>query len=86
MSVISDVQISDQIAGLLHDAVSDPIFFRNEDRDVAVLMSAERYERLQVALREDFDRICDSASAEAEANGLTEEMLAEILAEIKAER
>jgi hypothetical protein len=86
MSVVSDIQISDRIADLLHDAGSDPIFFRQKDRDVAVLMSAERYERLQHAVRDDFARLCDEASKEAQANGLTEEILAEILAEAKAER
>lgn len=54
---------------------------RRHDRDMAVLMSAEEWERLNKARWAEFNRLSAIAAKQAKANGLTEEILAEILAE-----
>jgi hypothetical protein len=48
---------------------------------MAVLMSAEEWERLNKARWAEFNRLSAIAAKQANANGLTEEILAEILAE-----
>lgn len=44
-------------------------------------LSPEEYRQHRQERIAEFNRLCERASAEAEANGLTEEILAEILAE-----
>lgn len=63
----------------------EPVILQQEDQDVAVILSASDYKRLTQANWDDFDELCADLSAEAIANGLTEDKLAEILAEIDAE-
>ena len=83
MRVIEEVQTSDQLVALLQQDSSQPILLRENDRDAAVLLSPELYEEY---LNSEFTRICAKIGEEAKANGLTEEILNEILAEAKAER
>jgi hypothetical protein len=48
---------------------------------VVVLTSVEEYERLREDRWAEFNRLAAIAAEQAKANGLTEEILAEILAE-----
>lgn len=54
---------------------------RHQKRDVAVLLSAQEYERVCAVNREEFLRFSDRVSKEANAQGLTEATLHEILAD-----
>ena len=54
---------------------------QRHDRNLAVLVSAEEYERMVQERWREFDRLSALAGAQAKANGLTEEKLQEILAE-----
>lgn len=67
--------------GLLQVGEREPIFIREENRDVAVVNSPEDYERLRRIKIDRFNATCDRIAAEAKARGLTEEKLAEILAD-----
>ena len=78
---VSATQAKQQFAALLDAAQRGPVRIRRHQRDVAVLVSAEEYERMNRDRWAEFNRLSAIASEQAKANGLTEEILAEILAE-----
>jgi PHD/YefM family antitoxin component YafN of YafNO toxin-antitoxin module len=65
----------------LDAAQREPIVIRRQKRDVAVVLSPQEYDRLRVANIDDFQRFCDRIAERAAERGLTEEKLAEILAD-----
>jgi hypothetical protein len=48
-------------------------------RDVAVIMSADEYQRLVHLNVSEFQRFCDQVGARAQAAGMTEDVLQELL-------
>ncbi len=66
-------------------AQNEPVVLQENEQDLAVILSSQEYARLRKADWDDFDEFCTNLSAEAQANGLTEAKLAELLAEIDAE-
>lgn len=83
MTEISATQAKRQFAAMLDAVQKGPVRIRRHQRDVAVLVSAEEYEQMVRDRWREFDRLSAlaSAQAQAQANGLTEEKLQEILAE-----
>jgi antitoxin Phd len=81
MTEISATQAKQNFAALLEAAQRGPVRIQRHQRDVAVLVSAEEYERMNRERWAEFDRLSVIAAEQAKANGLTEEILAEILAE-----
>ncbi|MGB6688590.1 MAG: type II toxin-antitoxin system Phd/YefM family antitoxin [Terracidiphilus sp.] len=81
MATISATQAKQRFAALLDAAQREPVRIQRHERDVAVLVSAEEYERLNRDRWAEFNRLSAIAAEQAKANGLTEETLAEILAE-----
>jgi prevent-host-death family protein len=81
MTEVSATQAKQQFAALLEAAQRGPVRIRRHQRDVAVLLSAAEYEQMMRDRWREFDRLSALASAQAQANGLTEEKLQEILAE-----
>jgi len=55
------------------------VLIRRHDRDVAVIISAEEYERIRRINVEEFQKFCDRVGEEAVRRGMTEEILADIL-------
>lgn len=81
MAIISATRAKQNFAALLDQAQREPVRIQRHERDVAVVISAERYERLRTARLEEFSRLSERMSEEAKTNGLTDEILAEIVAE-----
>jgi prevent-host-death family protein len=81
MQTISATKASQNFAAMLDAAQREPVRIRRHERNVAVLISDEEYERMNRDRWAEFNRLSASAAEEAKANGLTEEILAEILAE-----
>lgn len=81
MRHVSATDAKQRLAALLDAVQREPVVIQRHERDVAVLLSAEEYERLSALNREEFERFCDRIGAEATARGLTGEKLAEILAD-----
>jgi prevent-host-death family protein len=79
MRTVSATDAKQRLAALLDAAQREPIVIRRQNRDVAVIMSAEEYDRIRGVNNDEFERFCDRVSAEAKARGLTEEILADIL-------
>ncbi len=81
MRSVSATEAKQRLAALLDAAQREPVVIRRQKRDVAVLLSAQEYERLRGLNAAEFQRFCDRVAGEAGARGLTEEVLAEILSD-----
>lgn len=81
MPTVSATHAKQNFAAILDQAQREPVRIRRHERDVAVVVSAEEYARMHKDPWAEFNRLSEIASAQAKANGLTEEILAEILAE-----
>jgi prevent-host-death family protein len=79
MKTVSATDAKQRLAALLDAAQREPVLIRRQNRDVAVIMSAEEYERIRGVNTDEFERFCDRVSEQAKARGLTEEILADIL-------
>jgi prevent-host-death family protein len=81
MRYVSATEAKQRLAALLDAAQREPVVIRRHERDVAVILSAEEYDRLRALNAAEFQRFCDRVAAQAAAHGLTEEKLADILAD-----
>jgi prevent-host-death family protein len=81
MRHVSATDAKQNLAALLDAAQREPIVIRRQKRDVAIVLSPQEYDRLRLANIEDFQRFCDRIADRAAERGLTEEKLAEILAD-----
>jgi antitoxin Phd len=81
MATFSATDAKQKFSELLDTAQREPVRIQKHERVVAVLISASEYERLSGNRWAEFNRLAELAGAQAKANGLTEEILAEILAE-----
>jgi len=81
MPTVSATHAKQNFAAMLDAAQHEPVRIQRHDRQVAVMISSEEYARLVGERWKEFDRLSALAAEQAKANGLTEEILQEILAE-----
>ena len=79
MRYVSATDAKQRFAALIDAAQSEPVVIRRQNREVAVLLSTQQYDRLRALNTEEFQRFCDRIGERAAARGMTEEKLAEIL-------
>lgn len=79
MRYVSASDAKQKLAAILDAAQREPVMIRRQKRDVAVVLSAQEYERVCARNREDFLRFADRVSQQARARGLTTKKLDEIL-------
>lgn len=79
MKTVSATDAKQRLAALLDMAQREPVVIRRHDRDVAVLLSADQYERMRGARVQEFQRFCDRVAEEARARGMNEAVLEELL-------
>ena len=80
MRAVAATEAKQRFAALIDAAQREPIMIQRQNRDVAVIVSAEDYERLRRYNIEEMNRLCDEVGRQASAAGLTEATLAELLA------
>ncbi len=81
MEYISATDARDNFASIINQAQKEPVIIQRQNRDVAVMISPEEFDKLRRIKIEELDRICERASAYAKAQGLTEEKLSQLLAD-----
>ena len=79
MRYVSATDAKKRLTALLDTAQREPVMIRQRNRDVAVLLSPQEYDRLRALNTDEFQRFCDRIGERAAAREMTEEKLAEIL-------
>jgi prevent-host-death family protein len=81
MTEISATQAKQQFAALLDAAQRGPVRIKRHDREVAVLVSAEEYEKIHKMRVEELIRISDENGRYAASQGMTDQLLEQLLAD-----
>jgi len=79
MRTVSATEAKQRFAAVLDAAQREPVTIRRQNREVAVLLSTEEYQRLRALNVEEFECFCDTIAERAAARGLTEDELVDIL-------
>lgn len=79
MRAVSATEAKQRLAALLDAAQREPVVIRRQNRDVAVIMSAEEYERMRDFNAAEFQRFCDRVADQAKARGLNQAALDDLL-------
>ncbi|QXL85473.1 type II toxin-antitoxin system Phd/YefM family antitoxin [Comamonas sp. NLF-1-9] len=79
MQTITATQARQEFAQLMDAARLQPVMIQRQNRDVAVVMSVEEYQRLAHLNVERFQQFCEQIGARAEAAGLNETRLQALL-------
>ncbi len=81
MRYVSASEAKQNLGAILDSAQREPVTIRRQKRDVAVVLSAQEYERVCAQNRDEFLRFAERVSHQATERGLTKHKLDEILAD-----
>lgn len=81
MRSVSATEAKQNLASVLDAAQREPVVIRRHDRDVAVVMSAEEYERLRRLNIAEYLKLAEQIGKQAVANGMTPAVLEELLSD-----
>ena len=79
MIYLSATEAKQNFTEFLDKAQKEPITIQRQDQDLVVVLSVLEYQRLTKLLKNEFQEFCDQVGKNAEAKGMTEERLKEIL-------
>ena len=81
MRTFSANEAKQSLGRLLDSAQQEPVLIQRHQRDVAVVISPHEYDRLRGLNVREFQDFCAQVGQQARARGLTDEKLAELLAD-----
>ncbi len=79
MKAVAASEARQSFAELIDVAAREPVVIRRQQRDVAVVVSMQEYERLTQLNRAEFQRFCDAVGQRAKAAGMNARVLAKLL-------
>ncbi|HVT54330.1 MAG TPA: type II toxin-antitoxin system Phd/YefM family antitoxin [Dongiaceae bacterium] len=79
MRQFSATEAKQRMAELLDTVQREPVVIRRHERDIAVVISPEAYDRLRRANVAELQRLADRVGARAKRRGLTEKKLQQLL-------
>lgn len=80
MGTVTATEAKQGLAQVIEAAALEPVVIQRQKRDVAVVLSMQEYERLTRLNIAEFQCYCDRVGAAAQAAGMSEDKLAELLA------
>ena len=81
MRTVTASEAKQGLAAVIELAAREPVVISRQKREVAVVLSVQEYERLSRLNVAEFQRFCDAIGRRAEQAGMTEEKLAQLLAD-----
>jgi prevent-host-death family protein len=81
MRSVSATAAKQNFAAVLDDAQREPVMIRRHDRNIAVVLSTEDYDRLRGANVAEYLRIAREIGERAVARGMNEQVLQQLLAD-----
>lgn len=80
MQTVSATYAKQNFAAILDQSQREPVRIQRHDREVAVLVSAEEYEKIHRMRVQELLRFTEETSRYAESQGMTDELLEQLLA------
>ncbi len=82
MRTMSATEAKQAFGRALDIAQREPVVIRKQNRDVAVLVSAQDYQELRRARIAELEALCDDIAADVARKGMTEELYAELMKDV----
>ncbi|WPF88880.1 type II toxin-antitoxin system Phd/YefM family antitoxin [Cyanobacterium aponinum AL20118] len=79
MQFVTATEAKQTFASVIDKAQREPVVIRKQNRDVAVIMSMEDYNRITRTNIQEFQQFRANIGRKAQENGLTEDILNELL-------
>ena len=81
MTTMSATQAKQNFAAMIDLAQREPVRIQRHDREVAVIVSAEEYERIHKMRVENLVRLTNEMGRYAESQGMTDEVFEQLMAD-----
>jgi len=81
MPTMSATHAKQNFAAMIDAAQREPVRIQRHERDVAVLISADEYEKIQKLRVQELLRFTEETGRYAQSQGMTEELLEQLLAD-----
>ncbi|MBC5793792.1 type II toxin-antitoxin system Phd/YefM family antitoxin [Anabaena aphanizomenioides LEGE 00250] len=81
MQFVSDIEVNQAFAAVIDKVQHEPVTIRQQNRDVAVIMSIEEYQRITRINIQEFQQFRENIGRKAQERGLTEDKLKKLLTE-----
>jgi PHD/YefM family antitoxin component YafN of YafNO toxin-antitoxin module len=81
MTTVSATHAKQNFAAILDLSQREPVRIKRHDRDIAVVVSPEAYDDLRRLRAQELIRMSDDMTSYAESQGMTDELLAQLLAD-----
>lgn len=81
MQFVSDIEVNQAFAAVIDKVQHEPVTIRQQNRDVAVIISIEEYQRITRINIQEFQQFRENIGRKAQERGLTEDKLKKLLTE-----